>query len=130
MNFSEQIIDVIDSLCQKFGIVVDWTSQNVVPRLEEFAEGYIAYERATSYVWIVVVSVVAAASIYVTAKSMLADKKKNGGLDDSLAWLVFSVPATATAIFVTVKQVIDIIACKYIPEKIIIDAVTKLLEQK
>ena len=51
MTVSEQIIQVIDALCEKFGIVVDWTNENVFPYLETLCEKLIAYEIATSIVW-------------------------------------------------------------------------------
>ena len=31
VTFSSQFIEIFDHLCQKFGIVIDWTAQNVVP---------------------------------------------------------------------------------------------------
>ena len=32
---AEEIIKVINELCNKFGVAVDWTSQNVMPYLQE-----------------------------------------------------------------------------------------------
>ena len=31
----DEIIKVINDLCGKFGIAIDWTSSNVIPYLEE-----------------------------------------------------------------------------------------------
>lgn len=45
---SEEIIKVLDALCAKLGVAIDWTSENVVPYLMELAEKYIVYEIATS----------------------------------------------------------------------------------
>lgn len=36
---SEDIIKVLDNLAQKFGIAIDWTSQNAMPYLEDLAIG-------------------------------------------------------------------------------------------
>ena len=41
MTFSEQTISILDYLCQKFGIVVDWTSDTVWPMVEMLAGKYI-----------------------------------------------------------------------------------------
>ena len=30
MTVSEQIIQVLDALCEKFGLVIDWTSENAI----------------------------------------------------------------------------------------------------
>lgn len=48
MSFSSQFIEVLDALCAKFGIAVDWTSQNVVPYLTDLAARIITYEISTS----------------------------------------------------------------------------------
>ena len=42
MNASEQIIAVINDLCNKMGVVIDWTSANIVPYLQELIQR-IAY---------------------------------------------------------------------------------------
>ena len=36
--FSEQIIEVLNALCEKFGIAIDWTAENVMPYLTDLAE--------------------------------------------------------------------------------------------
>ena len=33
MKVSNQIIEVLEYLCQKFGIVIDWTSESILPYL-------------------------------------------------------------------------------------------------
>lgn len=33
MQVSDQIIQVLDAICDKFGLAVDWTSTNVLPYL-------------------------------------------------------------------------------------------------
>ena len=34
MTVSEQIIQVVDMLCEKFGMAIDWTGENVIPYIE------------------------------------------------------------------------------------------------
>ena len=48
MKVSEQIIEVLDYLCQKIGVVVDWTAENVMPALTTLTEKYISYELVMS----------------------------------------------------------------------------------
>ena len=57
MSFSSQFIEVLDALCAKFGIVIDWTSQNVVPYLTGLAARIITYEIWTSAAWIVIAAI-------------------------------------------------------------------------
>lgn len=37
MKLSEEVIAILDNVCAKFGVAVDWTSENVVPYLTELA---------------------------------------------------------------------------------------------
>lgn len=53
MNVSNQIIEVIDALCDKFGIAIDWTAENVLPYVEVLGEKIIKYEIWTSVFWMV-----------------------------------------------------------------------------
>ena len=57
MTVSSQIIEVINDLCAKFGIVIDWSAETVVPMLQTLAEKYIHWEIATSIAWIVILFV-------------------------------------------------------------------------
>ena len=41
---SDEIIKVLDNLSQKFGIVIDWTSENVMPYLQNLFNRYISYD--------------------------------------------------------------------------------------
>ena len=45
---SEEIIKILDALTNKFGIVIDWTSENIIPYMQQLFEKYINYEIATS----------------------------------------------------------------------------------
>ena len=45
---SEEIIKVIDELCKKFGVAIDWTSQNVLPYLKEVFSRIVTYNIITS----------------------------------------------------------------------------------
>ena len=51
---SEEIIKVLDNLAQKFGIAIDWTSQNIMPYLEDLASRYIAYNNLIAITQIVI----------------------------------------------------------------------------
>ena len=53
MKFSEEIINVLDYICKKLGIAIDWTSENVIPYTQDLCARYIQYEIFTSIVWMV-----------------------------------------------------------------------------
>ena len=41
---AEEIIKIINELCAKFGIAIDWTSQNVMPYLQELMGRIVKYK--------------------------------------------------------------------------------------
>lgn len=44
MTVSQQIIDVLDTLSEKVGIVIDWTAENILPQLKVVCEHFIRYK--------------------------------------------------------------------------------------
>ena len=124
MSFSSQFIEVIDALCEKFGIAIDWTSQNVVPYLTDLAARIITYEIWTSAAWIVIVAIVFLIAWKMTKRDCEADT-----LDDEwfLGWFVrilIGVFCFITIVF----QVFDIIEALALPEKTLYDFVMGLMD--
>lgn len=125
MNVSEQIITVLDDLCRRFGIVIDWTSQNIVPYLEELAEKFIVFEVKTSWFWIIFMSSVAIIPWIVTIVLTII----NGSYSDGTVFFgVISATLTILAIIVIGVQVYDIITCETFPEKILLREIKELIQ--
>ena len=53
MTISSQIIEVLNDICKKFGIAIDWSQENILPYLQELAGKYISWEIATSVAWLI-----------------------------------------------------------------------------
>ena len=131
MAVSEQIIQVIDALCAKFGLAIDWTSENVIPYLTTLCGKLVSYEIWTSVFWIVLMTVLTIASIIATKK--FAPIFKNGIEEqdwDECGWSVASFFAIAglaalyiTTIYVIGTQITDIIKCTTFPEMYIFEYV-------
>lgn len=51
---SDEIIKVIDELCNKFGVVIDWTGDNVLPYLEQVFERLVRYEITMNIIYSVI----------------------------------------------------------------------------
>lgn len=49
---SEDVIKVIDNLASKFGIVVDWSNENVIPYLQDLMNRFVKYNIASNILWI------------------------------------------------------------------------------
>lgn len=50
---SNEIIKVLDAICDKFGLVIDWTSQDVTPYVEQLCEHIVRYELVSSTIYTV-----------------------------------------------------------------------------
>ena len=123
MSFSSQFIEVLDVLCDKIGIAIDWTSQNVVPYVTDLATRIITYEIWTSAAWIVIVAIV-----FLIAWKMTKNLCKEDRFEDE--WFSgWAIRIIIGIIFFTVivLQVFDIIEAVALPEKTLYDFITRLM---
>ena len=131
MKVSEQIIQVLDVLCEKFGLAVDWTAQNVAPYLLGLCSKICTYEIATSIFWCVIGVIMFIVSIAYFKKSW-KDPIDWNTYDLTCAQLngIFSVTVLiclGIAGFVIIcTQVLDIIQAVCIPELTIIEQIKGL----
>lgn len=135
MTVSEQIIQVIDALCAKFGLAIDWTSENVIPYLTTLCGKLVSYEIWTSVFWIVLMTVLTIASVIATKK--LAPIFKEGVENQDClecGWSVASGLAITGLIvlyIVTIcvigTQITDIIKCTIFPEMYIFEYVQSII---
>ena len=51
---SEEVIKILDDLSQRFGIAIDWSSQNILPYLQDLMTRLIQYKNVQAIIWIVV----------------------------------------------------------------------------
>lgn len=124
MTVSAQIIEVLDALCEKMGIVIDWTAENVIPYVMELASKYITFEIATSIAWLVI------SIIFLVGgwKFAFWAHRKADDID-------VSIPVFAIMCFVSVPivciigvQIFDIIKCVTIPELVLFEKVQALMQ--
>jgi hypothetical protein len=138
MTVSEQIIQVVDALCEKFGIVVDWTGKNVLPYIETLCGKLITYKISTSIVWIVLAILISVGSI-IGAKKLAPIFKKGLEIDDrnyDIDWHIgtgFAIAGLAALnlgmVILVVVQVMDIIKCTTFPEMYIFEYISSLIQQ-
>ena len=63
MEMNEQIIKVLDSVCEKFGIAIDWTSNNVLPYIQQLGYKIVKYDLCISIMCLVIFLIIFAGSI-------------------------------------------------------------------
>ena len=134
METSNKVVEVINVLCEKLGIAIDWTSENIMPHLEQLCGKYVQYELWTSVFWIVF-CVLFAVIFFVVA---LIVGKRCGREDINwnsyhplpwvtvVAWILCACFAIGF-IFVFAIEAQDIIACLTCPEKVVLDYILKMI---
>lgn len=110
---ADEIIKVLNDLCEKFGIAVDWSSKNVLPYLQELGNKIVAYELWTSVAWIVI-GLLPFVIMMILYKKMIKRKEL-----ETVFW--FSVGFSILSFASTCCQIFDIITCLTFPEKIILE---------
>lgn len=97
---SEEVIKVLDNLAQKFGIVIDWTNQNILPYLQDLMGRYISLQNSYAIIWIVISIIMIIGSIILISKCIKATKKPNDIDDEFLIAVGIMLSLISILIFV------------------------------
>ena len=122
MEVSQQIIEILDYLCRKLGIVIDWSSDNVLPYLQNLCNEYIQWEITTSVVWIIVGALFIISGVIllkVRSTSMKRDGTERYAWDADCWYLYAAIGAwivIASGAMIILQQTFDIIKCINFPE--------------
>lgn len=124
MTMSDQIIQVLDALCEKFGIVIDWTSANVIPYLTTLMGKLVQWEIWSSVAWIVF----AVIGTVVCVVLFILSIKRFDEWDVFTAILIpVAVIGGLIAISGLVMEIMDIIKCCTFPEMFVFEYVQNLI---
>lgn len=72
---SNEIIKVLDHLCDKFGIAIDWSSNNVIPYLQDLMARITKYAIYTNILWLAMSILIISATVFALVKITKATKK-------------------------------------------------------
>lgn len=127
---SEEIIKVLDELGKRFGIVIDWSNQNIIPYLQELLKRFICYRNITACVWIII-SIAITISGVVMIRSLNRWRKSDDYgdyYDDMLVGLgyIFSVFIIALGIGLIIGNMFGIIKNVCMPEMAIYEYITNI----
>ena len=125
MTVSSEIIEVLDYLGEKFGIAIDWTSNNVLPYLQALVDKFIKWEISTSIVWIAIAAfVIAMIIILMNLKTFRKINEDTYGM----LWIPIIVLIIVSFIVICI-QIFDIVECNMFPEKALYDFIKVMLKQ-
>lgn len=120
---SNEIIKVLDHICDKFGIAIDWSSSNIIPYLQDLMVRITKYVTYTSIFWLVISMLTIIISIYLSIK--LVKWSKDTYYED----VITAGSAVITPIIVIIFFLVGATACQNlieintIPEKYIIEMI-------
>lgn len=127
MEFSQEIINILNYLGQKFGIAIDWTSENVMPYLEELCGRYIQYEIYTSIALCATFgAIVIGTGLIWLISAIVNNCTCSTSYIPNVSKVVFFI-ALAICVIVCAVQAFDIIECYTIPEKTILEYLKSLM---
>ena len=115
ITVSNQIIEILNYLGEKFGIAIDWSSQNIMPYIVELCGKFISWEIATSWMFIVLGGIFLLLGIFFIGYE-ISQEWTCDGLLFALGLIILVV-----AFSVIGAQAYDIITAMHFPEKTIFD---------
>lgn len=116
MTVSNQIIAVLDAICEKFGIVIDWTASNIMPYLQDLCKRIVSYEIATSVAWIVLQVVIVVLAFHIRNKKVKPIAESDGDDYSLSGYTIVCAIITVIAFIVICVQAVDIVRAFTIPE--------------
>ena len=132
---ANEIIKVLDELCNKFGIVVNWADQNVLSYVQELSTKCVNWKMGISIVHLIYGIVLLGIGIFgIWGTKYCYNKCKTATCsNDRCLWdwgcflmcCVCSVSFMGFFIFVP-SSIENIITCKMFPEKILIDTIMEM----
>ena len=131
MNTSEQLINVLNALCAKIGVSIDWTSTNVLPYLQTLCEQYAKYIMTSSIFYIVFMGIML---LIIGAGLLRYVYKKRNDIDWQFdCWQIFVLVLggflVSIGLVVVWINVANIIKTIIIPEALIADYIKNILIQ-
>lgn len=116
MQISDEVIKILEYLCDKIGVTIDWTSNNVLPYIEQLCTKFVKWEIGTSIGWIVIML------ISVIIGLIFAKVVDMDGFESLIFWGIVVIAAVVIGV-----QAFDIIECYIFPEKAIYDYIQMYL---
>ena len=122
---NEELIKTLTELAKKFGVAIDWTSQNALPYVQELASRIVKFEVATSVLWAIVGAMfIISFRWWMPLIRNLARKEEENAFErddpyEGLATAGMIITMIAGGLVIG-QQAYDIIKCAILPEAVIL----------
>lgn len=112
----QDVITVLDAVCDKLGVAIDWSAENVAPKLEAFVARYSTYLIAVHIFYLALAVLVLAGGVtamVLTWRSYQKEGWANDGYGDT------SVPAQFVVAFSVMAVVIAVVCAGVVTSTLI-----------
>lgn len=131
---TNQTIQVLDAICEKFGIAVDWTADNVIPYVQELSTRFVRYQLIRSILSIILILIAIGVFGYLTY-FFCKKASKIDEYDDRKIYIQVAAGLVAiiliTFLIIGMIEIVSsterIILCTTFPEKLIIDYIVSFM---
>lgn len=124
MTVSSQIIEVFNEICNKFGIVIDWSADNIFPYLTELVNRIALFVIGKE-----TVSVVICGIMIVVGTIIFWYIKKNNqdiGTEKLMLYVFFVIVLYFIGFFWGYNAVVKIIQAKTLPELVVFEYIKNI----
>lgn len=130
---TNEIIKLLDELAKRFGIAIDWTSENVMPYLEDLFDRFITYNIVVDVFWILAAIMTICFEVWFIKKSFQMYKEDRDniffettifGRENTVIWgavAALSFIALGVALLSGLFALLEIPKLIFIPEVFMID---------
>lgn len=122
-----EIIKVLDNLGEKFGIAIDWSSENVLPYLQDLSKRIVNYEIMKDFIWIGMFTI---GLIILTVIIIKVRKNKDIYNDDKFVATLFCSIGIVMLLATTIINIFDIVKATNIPEATVIEYIQDTVNGK
>lgn len=121
---SNEIIKVLDHLCDKFGIAIDWSSNNMMPYLQDLMVRITKYAIYTNILWLVMSIFIISATVFALVKIIKVARENMYDWD-----FIVGISSLVGSIIIIIFFTTGIYACQNlievntVPEKYMIEMI-------
>lgn len=116
---ADQIIQVLDNLSERIGVTIDWSSENVLPYVQELFTKLVNYRLTTSIIWLVVAAILIVVSVVTIKKAIRTYRlwQDDEASDDAaFGWWALSIILLIVVVLIILFQSPVTIRCLTFPE--------------
>lgn len=130
---SEEIIKVLDELGKRFGVIIDWSNQNIIPYLQELLKRFICYRNITACVWIIISIAMTISGVVMI--NFLNKWRKSENYDSdyyaddellAICGYIFSICIIALGIGLMIGNILGIAKNICMPEMVVYEYITNI----